>query len=182
MKRVRRLIHSLARKLADATKDKKQPYAPEPKELHEGIEHVAYEYSNLVCANQYLDAHPAGGPAAILVLNAFLLSCREMAEFFGKPTGMKDIRAIHYTGQTGARLPHSDSWRDAIDKQLAHITFARTTNPRPGLTQPQTRLDLFRELQAAFRSFLPTVRDQAHRDEFRDWLIRRSREAQVSLP
>jgi len=76
----------------------------------------------------------------------------------------------------------AQKWRDAIDKQLAHISYGRATRPRPELSDTKTRRDLFAELQGAFRDFLPTVRVQAHRDEINSWLLERSTKFRLPLP
>lgn len=179
---IRHCIHQLARKLVNATKLKQAPYSPKLNELSGGIRHVVYEYSNLVCAHVYLEAHPDGGPTAILVLNAFLLSIRLLAGFLGKPTGKPDILATHYSGQAPRRLQEFGKRKDAIDKQLAHISYARVTKPQPDLADVNTGRALFAELRTAFLDFLSTVQEKTHRDEFAKWLAMRSAETGCALP
>jgi hypothetical protein len=85
-------------------------YAPTDPELEGGIEHIAYEYSNLVFAGEHTFKAP-GGSIDVLAQNAFLTSCRELSEFFGSRSSEPDIKAVHYCKEKPLRRPSFPTWK-----------------------------------------------------------------------
>ncbi len=144
---------------------------------------MVYEYSNLVCAHHFMESHPDGGRDVILVFSAFLLNCQQLAEFLEKEESRHpDILSVHYSDRPPVPLPIFDSWKIAINKQLAHLSYGRVSDPKSELSETETRRKLFAELQSAFRDFLPTVREQVHRDEFVARIEERSIAIDLRLP
>jgi hypothetical protein len=76
----------------------------------------------------------------------FLLNCRKMADFFGEGSQAGDVIADHYVPGFTFPLPKCELWRDPVNKQLAHITYARDENPRE--IRPQANQDMYDELNS----------------------------------
>jgi|SRR5579862_881858 hypothetical protein len=182
--RVQPLVYRITETLENSFRKKEPPYSPGPEELCKGIEHVVFEYSNFICAHHYMEANPEGGALVVLVFNAFLVNCRQLMDFLGKVrSSRRYVLAVHYSRNPyRVLLPVSEKRRDAIDRQLAHISYGRVTDPRSELSDAQTRRDLFAELRGAFRDFLPTVKEEAHREEFTSRLLDRSKNLGLPLP
>lgn len=139
--------------------------------LKRGIEHVCYEYANLISAAHY-DLH-GQAPWRTHCDDAFLLGYRKMGDFLMRDTRPKcqgvelpDILALDYLPSGFERswaLPTwENEWRATMDKQLAHITFERDREWNHSLVVPK----LESEVRAAWTAFLSAILDLAHKTEF----------------
>jgi hypothetical protein len=121
------------------------------------IHHVVHDYANFVSSAEMVitGRHLCQGfqsPINTHLSHAFYLNCRKMADFFCKTKPDKDdVVAAHYVSTIMFSLPISDDWRDPINKQLAHITYARDTKPREITREVQQ--DLYNELKQAWKAF-----------------------------
>ena len=159
------------------------PYIPNHSELLGGIEHVVYEYGHLVFAGNHTLTAP-GRPIDNLIQDAFLLNCRKLAEFFGRRKLQPDIKAVHYC--TASHLPRVPlamwtKWHDAIDKQIAHVSYRRVTHPKVWFGHDGTNAALLTEFQGGFRFFLSYV-DRVYGVEFKRCLDERSGHLRLPLP
>jgi hypothetical protein len=106
--------------------------------LIRGIEHTCYEYANLMSA-AYWSIHGAA-PWRTHADDAFLLGYRKMHDFLLHKTRSKrrngelpDILALDYlpTNLPTGYVPNwslptwTREWRDAMDRQLAHLSYER---------------------------------------------------------
>jgi hypothetical protein len=144
---------------------------------------VVYEYGHLVFAGHHTLTAP-GRPLDNLIQDAFLLNCRKLAEFFGRRRSQPDIKAVHYC--TARHLPIVPlitwtKWGDAIDQQIAHMSYRRVTQPKRWLGHDGTNAALLSEFQAGFRFFLSHV-DPMYSVEFKRCLDERSDHLRLPLP
>ena len=128
---------------------------PSEAELLKSVEYVVYEYANLVSATAARQVDP---PINTHLQDAFLLSCRKMADFFlWEPTPRSpepqkyDIVASDFTVSPLAySLPlWTRVWGTAMDRQLAHLTWKRDQGWNGSANKP-----LMEELQTAWKLFL----------------------------
>lgn len=113
-----------------------KPFTPDPKQLDRGIEHICYEYANLMSAAHW-DMH-GSAPWRTHADDAFLLGYRKLGDFLlnqhrSKLNGreLPDVLARDYlpSGFTPTwGLPTwTKEWRDPMNKQLAHLSYVRET-------------------------------------------------------
>jgi hypothetical protein len=133
---------------------------PSEAELLDSIRHAVYEYANLISSGELLAVQHAYSINTHLQ-DAFLLSCRKMADFFlWKPTQRYpepqkyDIVASDFTVSPLAySLPvWRKKWATAMDRQLAHITWKRDQGWDATDNKP-----LLEEQQAAWEKFLANL-------------------------
>jgi hypothetical protein len=147
------------------------PYPLRAAVLKRGIEHVCYEYANLISTAHWSINGQA--PWRTNVDDAFLLGCRKLRDFLIKDkrserrgVELPDILASDYLLPGFARtwtLPTWDlEWQAEMDKQLAHITFEREKewNHLKWVTKLES------EMRTAWAEFLAVV-DPQHKPEFR---------------
>lgn len=146
------------------------PYPLTPALLRCGIEHVVYEYANLIsAANCDIHGH---APWRTHCDDAFLLGYRKMRDFLLKNKRMErngaelpDILASDYHAPAltpNWSLPTWESeWQVEMDKQLAHITFEREKEWNHLKWVPT----LEAEMRRAWANFLDAV-DPLHKPEF----------------
>jgi hypothetical protein len=127
-------------------------------ELKLAVHHIVYEWANLVSAGTLLRGHLTP-PCNTHIQDAFLLGCRKLADFFlsqGK-TG-DEVRARDYFGERATprfRLSEWSTWKDAMDKQLAHVTYSRIVKPKSwDGTRNEVLLNEFRRAWDNFRTGL----------------------------
>lgn len=153
-------------------------------ELERAIHHVVYEYANLISSGTLL-SKPLRPASNTHIQDAFLLGCRKLADFFlngGKP---EDVKARHYLPKRGVpkfRLTEWKRWHDAMDKQLAHITYRRVHAPQSwDGSRNQTLLEEFRRAWKLFLSkleepykteFERTIKDREKSEGFGDLDLR----------
>ena len=146
-------------------------YRVTPALLKRGIEHVCYEYANLISAAHW-DLH-GQAPWRTHCDDAFLLGYRKMRDFLmrhkrseRRSAELPDILAGDYlpSGFTRAwDLPTwENEWQAEMDKQLAHITFEREKEWNHLKWVPT----LESEMRTAWAAFLNAVIDPAHKTEF----------------
>jgi hypothetical protein len=158
-------------------------YKPNSVEIQGGIEHIVYEYSNLVFGGEHTLKAP-GAPIDVLAQNAFLMVCRELYEFFGRRSKKPDIRAIHYCNAVPFRKPSLrkwKAWKKAIDRQVAHLSYGRVTDAKRWIGHDGTNAALLEEFRTAFLEFLKHV-DARYRPEFDRRLAERSNGLGLPLP
>jgi len=134
------------------------------------VKHVVYEYANLMAAAHYSLRGQA--PWRTNCDDAFLLGCRKMDDFLLKNSrsndGTKkldDVLALDYMPSKTKRrwaLPiWSGQWRRAMNKQLAHIAYARQKSWDHRLWVPQ----LEAEFNKAYWDFRDSVTDDDYGEE-----------------
>jgi hypothetical protein len=105
------------------------------------VHHVVHEYANLVSSGVLTQDMSVKPPVNTHIQHAFLLNCRKLADFFRKPSDGSDIVAADFLGHVSPfRLPVWDKWGGPMNKQLAHLTYARVTNPKAWTAAPRTDL------------------------------------------
>jgi hypothetical protein len=129
------------------------------------IHHLVHEYANFVSsAEMTIDGKDVDGdlfkaPINTHVSHAFYLNCRKLADFFqNKSYGNDDMLAMHFVSGYTCKLPLCDEWRKPINKQLAHVTYARDVDSRE--IEKEVCKGLYRELKETWREFrrqLPEV-------------------------
>lgn len=149
---------------------------PEEQKRFDAIHDVVHDYANFVSsAEMMITGKDATGaflqpPTNTHVAHAFYLNCRKLADFFksrGRPT---DVKAEDYATGLQPTLTVFDSWRDPIDKQLAHISQLRAVHAREITTTVSK--DLYAELKAAWRDFRKQV-DAKYAGEFANQIAKR---------
>lgn len=152
------------------------PYPLSAAILNRGIEHVCYEYANLISAAHWsIEGRP---PWRTNVDDAFLLGCRKLGDFLlknkrseRKGKELPDILALDYLPPDTTRLwalPIWESeWREAKDRQLAHISFDREKEWNHLKWVPILEC----EMRIAWADFLADV-DPQHKPEFAAQLAR----------
>lgn len=143
---------------------------PAREERIAAIEHVVYEYANLMSAA----FHSLRGPAPVHTHSddAFLLGYRKLGDFL-----MLDIRrygdeiiALDYlpmgTVRAWSLRTWEDTWRKPMNKQLTHIAYARIRQPKPWDHRKWVpRLEA--EFREAWNGFWTTVSDAEFVGEYR---------------
>jgi hypothetical protein len=146
-----------------------------PALLKRGIEHVCYEYANLISAAHWSVHGQASWRTH--ANDAFLLGYRKLRDFLLKPKRSKyklstgqwvenpDILASDYLPLPFTRtwtLPLWETeWKQAMDKQLAHISFDREKE----WDHMKWVLRLEGEMRTAWADFLAAV-DPKYKPEF----------------
>ena len=136
---------------------------PSEAELLDSVRHVVYEYANLISCGKLLTVQH-DYPINTHLQDAFLLSCRKMADFFiiDDP---KDhyIAASDFTASPQAyTLTVWKGWAKAINRQLAHLTWKRDKEWDGSANKP-----LMEELEAVWKVFLDKLKPQ-FQDRFRE--------------
>jgi hypothetical protein len=136
-----------------------------------GIKDVVYEYGNLIASAHYsMNGH---APWRTNCDDAFLLGCRKLDDFLTKDSRsarygqeQPDILALDYLPAGAVReweLPiWKGEWRDAMNKQLAHISYSRDKEWNHRIWVPQ----LEREFREAWLKFRNAVVDSEYKKEF----------------
>lgn len=129
---------------------------PTPDELDKAVHQVVHDYANLVSSAEMVITGQHLGkvidpPINSHIFHAFLLNYRKIADFFGKRSKPDDVIADDYVSGFTVSLPSCDLWRQPVNKQLAHITYTRDTNPRE-ITSPAIH-DMYDELKKAWKAF-----------------------------
>jgi hypothetical protein len=147
------------------------------------IHHLVHEYTNLVSSAEIVttgtdvDEGYLKPPINTHVSHAFYLNCRKLADFFQNVSSRQgdNIMAAQYVSGYKADLIVSDAWRDAINKQLAHVTYAR--DERPQEISRETERALYAELKETWRQFRDRL-PEPYRSEFK----RKVKERKEPLP
>jgi hypothetical protein len=123
------------------------------------VQHVVHEYANFVSsAEMVLHGADIDGvyfkpPINTHVSHAFYLNCRKLADFFRNRKSLDgdNVMAEHFVPGFCTELRTFTDWRIPINKQLAHVTYARDTKARE--IDKATCTNLYEELQEAWRTF-----------------------------
>ena len=143
------------------------------------IVHVVHEYANFVSSADMviggcgIDGMPLKPPINTHVSHAFYLNCRKLADLFQNKLGTDkgDIIAEHYAPGFYAVLPVSAKWREPINKQLAHVTYARDMSARE--VDRSACIALYKELQDSWREFRKALVGGLYEEEFKNQVKRR---------
>jgi hypothetical protein len=147
------------------------------KQRVDAIRHVVHEYANFVSSSEMvqngldIDRVPFKPPINTHVSHAFYLNCRKLADFFQNRGQNGDIMVCHYVPSFQIPLPVSNDWRSPIDKQLAHMTYARDKNPRE--IDGEACKSLYVELRDAWRAFRRQLARGPYEAEFNNQLNKR---------
>ena len=152
------------------------------------IVHVVHEYANFVSSAEMvltgcdIDGVPFNPPINTHVSHAFYLNCRKLAELFQNKLGSdKDgIGAEHYVAGFYAALPVSANWRVPMNKQLAHVTYARDTIAQEiGRSACEA---LLKELKDTWRGFQDRLVGGPFEAEFKNQVRKRKEPYPDGLP
>lgn len=152
-------------------------FNPSRKKRIAGIEDVVYEYGNLLVAGHYSMRGQA--PWRTNCDDAFLLGCRKLDDFLMKDKRtvrkdgreLDDVLALDYLPVSAPRtweLPiWTAEWREAMNKQLAHIAYSRDKEWVHFKWVPQ----LEEEFRKAWRNFRNAIIDPDYKKEFDQQVI-----------
>ncbi len=103
----------------------------------------------------------------------FLLHCRKLADLFQNKLGPEkdDILAENYLPGFCAALPVSTKWRIPMNKQLAHVTYARDTSARE--IDRSACEALYKELKDIWREFRKGLVGGLYEAEFENQVRKR---------
>src|SRR6185503_10105523 len=123
------------------------------------VRHVVHEYANFISSGKMvqtgldIDGVLFQAPINTHVSHAFYLNRRKLADFFQNKRGCNDdILAEHYVSGFKGNLPEFDKLRERINKQLAHVTYARDTKVAKAITKEESR-KLYAELKDTWKEF-----------------------------
>jgi len=128
------------------------------------VMHVVYDYVNLVSAGELVQtALPPRVNSH--VQHTFLMSCRVIGDFFEGRGGADDIKASDFLRRLCRfPLPTWKSWRNHMNKQHLHLTYARVQNKRSWIGG-QVNKQFLQEMQACWRIFLSKL-EEPFKSEF----------------
>jgi hypothetical protein len=91
----------------------------------EAIRHVVYEYAMLITAGELLKGY-LDPPINSHIQDAFLLSCRKVADFLLRQGGPRDITVTCFGMDFLDRkdFPTWNKWADVLNFQLAQLRFS----------------------------------------------------------
>lgn len=133
---------------------------------HLAIHHIVHEYANFVSsAEMVIHGRDVAGeyfkpPINTHISHAFYLNCRKLADFFQNKASRDhdDILAKHFVLDYAATLPVFEVWRRPINKQLAHVTYARDVDATEITGDALNALyDEFKRTWREFRHRLPEL-------------------------
>lgn len=148
----------------------KPGFTPSPQDKIDAIEHVVYEYANLISASY----HSMNGQAPWRTHSddAFLLGYRKLRDFLLNDQRGKDgddVLALDYLPKGLSRvwdLPTwEQEWREHMNKHLTHITYARVFKTREW-DHRKWNPKLLAEFQVAWKQFIDVITDVGYRAEF----------------
>jgi hypothetical protein len=144
------------------------------------IVHVVHEYANFVSSAEMvlsgcdIDGAPFKPPINTHISHAFYMNCRKLADLFQNrrgPPDKDDIVAEHYLTGFYAALPISTNWRLPMNKQLAHVTYARDTRARE--IDRAACEALYGELKDTWREFRKGLVGGLYEAEFKNQVRKR---------
>ena len=135
------------------------------------IEHVVYEYANLMAAAFY-STHGAP-PWRTNCDDAFLLGYRKLGDFLlnDRPRCKDDVLALNYvpagapTARTWSLATWTQEWRGQMNKQLTHIAYDRVRHTKEW-DHRKWNQQLEREFRDAWKLFLDAVIDVDFKAEY----------------
>jgi len=147
----------------------------------EAVHHVVHDYANLVSSGDLTQDESVKPPLNTHIQHAFLLNCRKLADFFTcKSKNKMDIILSHFLhGEKGFDLPVWEDWGKPMNKQLAHLSYERVTNPEKWDGQAnKLLLEEFKGKWKLFRSKLP----EPYRSEFEKQIRERQQPSSDGQP
>lgn len=145
------------------------------------VHHVVHDYANLVSSGTLTQDTTVKPPFNTHVQHAFLLGCRKLADFFCKSSDDRDIVAADFLGKREL-FPLSvwNKWGDPMNKQLAHLSYARVTKPKAwdGRRENKLLIEEFQQAWKLFRSKLP----DPYRSEFEKQINQRQQPSPTGEP
>ncbi len=144
----------------------------EEKKLRRAIRHIVHEYANFVSSAEMVlhgtdvDGRCFKPPINTHVSHAFYLNCRKLADFFLNRQDRWEqdtVLANQYSSGYSVRLRVYRRWCKRINKQLAHITYARDTKARE--IKKRTLQLLYAEFKTTWRRFRKML-PKLYADEF----------------
>lgn len=143
--------------------------------LIDAIHHVVHDYANFASSAQMRRTGKDSCGNALLppvnthVGHAFYLNCRKMTDFLqNKKSGQDDdVLAEHYVPGFKACLPTNDKLRRPLNKQLAHVTYTRISDPHDISREECQKLE--DEIRSEWRRFLEELMRASpdYADEFK---------------
>jgi hypothetical protein len=145
----------------------------------DAIIHVVHEYANFVSSAEMvlsgydIDGVPFKPPINTHISHAFFLNCRKLVDFFQNKCSSQndDILAEHYVPGFKANLPVSSKWNRPLNKQLAHVTYARDVAERE--IDRKACQELYQELRDTWKKFRKALVGGLYEAEFKDQLRKR---------
>ncbi|MGH9632570.1 MAG: hypothetical protein ACRD7E_30050 [Bryobacteraceae bacterium] len=106
---------------------------PTPEQKRLAVHHVVYEYANLLSTGTRLletGLDALKPPDNTHVQDAFLLSCRKMAEFFKMQRARQYVIGYDYVRRSTVTFTLSEwaKWSEAADRHVTHISYTRLEN------------------------------------------------------
>jgi hypothetical protein len=140
------------------------------------IHHIVHDYANFVSSAEMVKSgrHLGKGfdsPINHHIFHAFLLNCRKLRDFFTGLDG-RDVVAGHFVSTVVLILPISEKWRIPIDRQLAHLSYARIADSKP--IEQETNIALYAELKGAWKLFLSHL-PESYRSQFDNELVNKEK-------
>jgi hypothetical protein len=130
------------------------------------IEHVVYEYANLVSAGHYSKFGDV--PWRTHADDAFLLGYRKLSDFLTRSDRYKDdIMALDFLpkGSKPFELPTWRDWSKHMNKQLAHLAYARIYDSREWEHRSWVP-EMIAEFRRSWTAFLEAIQDDEYKQEF----------------
>ena len=131
------------------------------------IHHLVHEYANFVSSaeltihgrDKNLNKDGIRSPLNHHVSHAFYLNSRKLADFFqNRSTGKDDVIALHFVSGFQTGLPVSDSLRERINKQLAHLTYFR--NLKAAEITKEEQKNIYHELKKTWDEFCKALPEE----------------------
>jgi hypothetical protein len=121
-----------------------------------------------------IDGVPFKPPINTHISHAFYLNCRKLADLFQNKLGpdKDDITAEHYLPGFYVPLPVFTNWRVLMNKQLAHVTYARDKSARE--IDRSACEALYKELKDAWREFRKGLVGGLYEAEFKNQARKRT--------
>lgn len=126
------------------------------------VHHVVHDYANFVSSAEMVISgqHLKKGfdpPVNSHLFHAFLLDSRKIADFFRRCANADEIIAGHYVPGFVASLPHCNAWRVPVNKQLAHLTYARDDAAKE--ITPRAIRETYDRLKQVWKDFQGKLRE-----------------------
>ncbi|MGA3316542.1 MAG: hypothetical protein ABSC64_08890 [Candidatus Korobacteraceae bacterium] len=183
-------------------KTAKRIFTPTQKQVHDAVEHVAWEYAMFLAAA--LPKARYGPPVNHQTQESFLVHLRNLAEFFHQgtaefrgnpagalgplPRGNDNIHAVDFCYKIGwdeKRLHTDTKLRRAINKTLSHLTYSRDLSS--GLSEIDMPFDGPKHthgsvvlIRRAWDGFMQSVRVE-YQTELTSWVEKRATDLGISL-
>ena len=152
-------------------------YDPTPGELEKALDEVYYEIEQLAFTTVLGTNHQG---LANAIIESRLLHVRTLIDFFEQSAqAQDDVLAAHY-GFAAAPLPIEEVYRRRLNKDLAHLTYSRTTRSPADKQWPHNRVVVpVLERCQSFIDHLLVSRAPLGQHSHDDWVLLRTNVAEV---